>query len=129
VTEPLCHVPTPKELDDLLASISACGYASEAVEVVETWTRKWWGVESAFTTDMDATRDPMMTMTLDAAWAEVEAALPEGATVCVSSTKVASGPYIAVTDAGEPSDGYAYGPTPAAALLALAAALRDGRTK
>jgi hypothetical protein len=50
------HVPTPQELDDLLAAVSACGYASEAVQVVEDWTRKWWGVESAFTTHWAAQR-------------------------------------------------------------------------
>lgn len=44
------HVPTPDELDLLLSDISAAGYASEARETVENWTRKWWGVESAFTT-------------------------------------------------------------------------------
>jgi hypothetical protein len=44
------HVPTPDELDTLLSDISACGYASEAREVVEAWTRKWRDVESAFTT-------------------------------------------------------------------------------
>lgn len=44
------HIPTPDELDDLMADISATGYASEAVQVVEDWTRKWWGVESGDTT-------------------------------------------------------------------------------
>ena len=44
------YVPTPADLDDLMARISACGYASEAVEVVEEWTRERWGVESAMTT-------------------------------------------------------------------------------
>lgn len=47
------HVPTPDELDQLLSDISAAGYASEAREIVENWTRKWWGVESAFTTKWD----------------------------------------------------------------------------
>lgn len=50
------HVPTPEELDELLSDISAAGYASEAREIVENWTRKWWGVESAFTTKWDAER-------------------------------------------------------------------------
>lgn len=44
------HVPTPDELEDLMVEISLTGYASEAVEVVEEWTRKWWGVESTTTT-------------------------------------------------------------------------------
>lgn len=47
--------PTPDELDDVCAAIAACGYASEAVEVFEDWTRRRWGVESAFTTK--ATRE------------------------------------------------------------------------
>ncbi len=42
--------PTVEEMDDLTAAISGCGYASEAVEVVEEWTRKKWGIESALTT-------------------------------------------------------------------------------
>jgi hypothetical protein len=42
--------PTPEELDDLCAQIAGTGYASEAVEIVEEWTRRKWGVESAFTT-------------------------------------------------------------------------------
>jgi hypothetical protein len=46
----LVHVPTPDELDDLLLDITNTGYASEARDVVEAWTRKWWGVESALTT-------------------------------------------------------------------------------
>ena len=46
----VAYVPTPDDLDDLCAAISACGYASEAVEVVENWTRARWGVESAMTT-------------------------------------------------------------------------------
>lgn len=52
------HVPTPEELDILLSDISAAGYASEAREIVETWTRKWWGVESAFTTKWDRAASP-----------------------------------------------------------------------
>ena len=43
-------VPTVEDLDDLTAKISAAGYASEAVEIVEAWTREHWGVESALTT-------------------------------------------------------------------------------
>ena len=50
------YVPTPADLDDLMADISATGYASEAVEVVEEWTRKRWGVVSAMTTAMNARR-------------------------------------------------------------------------
>lgn len=49
---PTPYVPTPDELDDLLANISYSSYASEAVEVVENWTREHWGVESAVTTEL-----------------------------------------------------------------------------
>ncbi|MGV0986779.1 MAG: hypothetical protein ACOYB2_19705 [Limnohabitans sp.] len=53
----LCpNVPTVEELDTLTADISACGYASEAVEVVETWTRKKWDVVSAITTQFEEER-------------------------------------------------------------------------
>lgn len=46
------YVPTPEDLDTLLANISAADYASTAVAIVEDWTREHWGVESAFTTSM-----------------------------------------------------------------------------
>ena len=39
---------TPGERGE--GEISAAGYASEAVEIVEAWTREHWGVESALTT-------------------------------------------------------------------------------
>jgi hypothetical protein len=42
-------VPTPAEVDDLLARISATGYASEAVEIVEAWIERRWGVVGDFT--------------------------------------------------------------------------------
>jgi hypothetical protein len=48
------YVPTPADLDDLMADISASAYASACVEIVEEWTRKHWGVESAMTTKMKA---------------------------------------------------------------------------
>jgi hypothetical protein len=41
--------PTVEELDTLTADISAASYASEAVWVVEEWTRRKWGVVSALT--------------------------------------------------------------------------------
>lgn len=46
--------PTPEELDDLCAKIGSTRYASEAVEVVETWTRERFGVVSAFTSKLEA---------------------------------------------------------------------------
>jgi hypothetical protein len=42
-------VPTPDEVDDLLARISATGYASECVEIVESWIERRWGVVGKFT--------------------------------------------------------------------------------
>jgi hypothetical protein len=67
-----------------------------------------------------------LSRSLDAAWAEAEAALPGDSGLGVSKTVgVTSGAYVATTDSGMPRDGYAYGPTPAAALRALAAKLRE----
>ena len=43
------YVPTPADLDDLFAKISATGYSSEAVQTVEDWAREHWGVVSAYT--------------------------------------------------------------------------------
>lgn len=48
----LVYIPTPEDLDALASNVSLCSYASEAVEVVEDWTRAHWGVESAMTTKM-----------------------------------------------------------------------------
>jgi len=76
----------------------------------------------------------MTAPSLDAAWAEVEAALPEGWGIL--SLKSVGTLWSASADApslvGLPwheRHVLAHGLTPAAALLALAAALRDGRTK
>jgi len=74
---------------------------------------------------------------LDAAWAEVEAALPDGWSILPPlSLRSFGGYWRAAADApslvGLPwheRHVLAHGLTPAAALLALAAALRDGRTK
>lgn len=52
------YVPTPDDLDQLCAAISSAGYASEAVEIVEDWTRQHWGVESAFTSKVNAENAP-----------------------------------------------------------------------
>lgn len=74
-----------------------------------------------------------ITLTIDGAWAEVEAALPEGWSIL--SLKSFGTGWGAAADAPSLAGPWhkrharAHGPTPAAALLALAAALRDGRTK
>lgn len=63
--------------------------------------------------------------TLDDAWAAAEIALP-GHSVTVSRTAlVASDQYVATTDYAAPKDGYAYGPTPVAALRALIVKVHD----
>ena len=64
---------------------------------------------------------------LDAAWAEAAAALPEGlwSIEVVKTVGALSGPYMAGTTFGPPARGYAYADTPAAALRALTAKLRE----
>jgi hypothetical protein len=64
---------------------------------------------------------------LDAAWAEAEAALPEGlwSIEVVKTVGASSGPYMAGTTFGPPARGYAYADTPAAALRALTSKLRE----
>lgn len=63
---------------------------------------------------------------IDAAWAEVEKALPPGYSFGVTMTVgVNGGPFVATTSYGPVERGYAYGDTPAAALRALAAGLRE----
>jgi hypothetical protein len=42
-------LPTPDEIDTVLAQISATGYASEAVEVVERWFEDRFGYTGDFT--------------------------------------------------------------------------------
>jgi hypothetical protein len=64
-------------------------------------------------------------MTLDAAWAEAEAALPEGWRLSLATNPPE---YGATAWSPDPSEPYAVGrdgDTPAAALRALALALRD----
>lgn len=46
--------PTPEELDDLMVKIGSSAYASEAILIVEEWTRARWGVVSTFTAKCEA---------------------------------------------------------------------------
>lgn len=46
---PRLTTPKPDEIDSLLASISATGYASECVEIVERWIEERYGVVGDFT--------------------------------------------------------------------------------
>lgn len=41
--------PTPEEIDHLLARVSATGYASEAVQVVEDWLEERTGYPGVWT--------------------------------------------------------------------------------
>lgn len=100
------------------------------------------GVRHAVDVDDGRPHDRPPLGELDAAWAEVEAALPEGWSISSLTRSWEFGPFVPhqrsagiwlddweVYAKGRPQDGedgleYGSGPTPAAALLALAAALR-----